>query len=107
MWKFLEKRPFFRVDMAGLGKYSMGGYGRIGFYRVKIEQSCNKTKHRLYGPPRRPRHLGRLRAVIKYREGAYKMDACCSVVIISKLPFSLTRSRGEYLRVVGVLEMVE
>ena len=30
-----------------------------------------------------------------------------SVVIISKLPFSLTRSRGEYLRVVGSLEMVE
>ena len=32
------------------------------------------------------------------------------VVIISNLPFSLTRtsrSRGEYLRVVGVLEMVE
>ena len=30
-----------------------------------------------------------------------------SVVIISKLSFSLTRSRGEYLRVVGILEMVE
>ena len=30
-----------------------------------------------------------------------------SVVIISNLPFSLTRSRGEYLRVVGILEMVE
>ena len=29
------------------------------------------------------------------------------VVIISKLPFSLTRSRGDYLRVVGILEMVE
>ena len=29
------------------------------------------------------------------------------VVIISKLPFSLTRSRGNYLRVVGILEMVE
>ena len=28
-----------------------------------------------------------------------------SVVIISNLPFSLTRSRGEYLR--GILEMVE
>ena len=34
MWNFLEKRPFFRADMAGLGKYSMGGYGRIGVYRV-------------------------------------------------------------------------
>ena len=30
-----------------------------------------------------------------------------SVVIISNLPFSLTMSRGEYLRVVGILEMVE
>ena len=30
-----------------------------------------------------------------------------SVVIISNLPFLLTRSRGEYLRVVGILEMVE
>ena len=28
------------------------------------------------------------------------------VVIISNLSFSLTRSRGEYLRVVGILEMV-
>ena len=34
MWKFVEKRLFFRVDMAGLGKYCMGGYGRIGVYRV-------------------------------------------------------------------------
>ena len=30
-----------------------------------------------------------------------------SFVIISNLPFSLTRRRGEYLRVVGILEMVE
>ena len=29
-----------------------------------------------------------------------------SVVIVSNLQFSLTRSRGEYLRVVGILEMV-
>ena len=28
--KIMEKRPFFRAAMAGLGKYSMGGYGRIG-----------------------------------------------------------------------------
>ena len=27
IWKNL---PFFRADMAGLGKYCMGGYGRIG-----------------------------------------------------------------------------
>ena len=37
MWKFLEKRPFFRADMAGLGKYHMGGYGWIGVYRVKLK----------------------------------------------------------------------
>ena len=30
---FWKKRPFFRADMAGLGKYCMGGYGRIGVYR--------------------------------------------------------------------------
>ena len=30
-----------------------------------------------------------------------------SVVIMSTLPFSLTWSRGECLRVVGILEMVE
>ena len=30
-----------------------------------------------------------------------------SIVIISNLQFSLTRSRGEYLRVVGIVEMVE
>ena len=37
MWKISEKRPFFRADMAGLGKYCMGGYGRIGVYRVNIQ----------------------------------------------------------------------
>ena len=31
----MEKRPFFRADMAGLGIYHTGGYGRIGVYRVK------------------------------------------------------------------------
>ena len=55
-----------------------------------------------YGPD-----SGGVRAIIKYREGGYKMDACWSVVIISNLTFSLTRSRGEYLRVVGILDMVE
>ena len=35
IWKILEKRLFFRADMAGLGKYCTGGYGRIGVYRVK------------------------------------------------------------------------
>ena len=32
----MEKRPFFRADMAGLGKYCMGGYGRMGVYRVNL-----------------------------------------------------------------------
>ena len=32
----MEKRPFFRAAMAGLGKYhtATGGYGQIGVYRV-------------------------------------------------------------------------
>ena len=38
MWKNMEKRPFFRAAMAGLGKYHMGGYGRIGVYRVKVQR---------------------------------------------------------------------
>ena len=33
MWKILEKRPFFRADLAGLGKYRTGGFGRIGVYK--------------------------------------------------------------------------
>ena len=36
MWKIWEKRPFFRADMAGSGKYHMGGYGRFGVYRVNL-----------------------------------------------------------------------
>ena len=42
MWKFLEKRTFFRADMARLGKYCAGGYGRIGVYRVKYTTKVNK-----------------------------------------------------------------
>ena len=34
----MEKRPFFQPDMAGLGKYCMGGYGRIG---VKVHCSVH------------------------------------------------------------------
>ena len=44
MWKSSEKRPFFRADMAGLGKYSMGGYGRIGVHRVKIQSNIHEEK---------------------------------------------------------------
>ena len=33
------KTAFFRADMAGLGKYCMGGYGRIGVYRVKVSEN--------------------------------------------------------------------
>ena len=30
MWKNMEKQSFFQAATAGLGKYRMGGYGRIG-----------------------------------------------------------------------------
>ena len=43
-WKFVKKWPFFRADMAGLGKYGTGGYGRIGVYRVKEHQCRPVTK---------------------------------------------------------------
>ena len=42
MWKILEKRPFFRADMAGLGKYSMGGYGRIWVF---LSSNVISNKH--------------------------------------------------------------
>ena len=32
---FKKKQPLFRAEMAGLGKYCMAGYGRIGVYRVE------------------------------------------------------------------------
>ena len=48
MWKVLEKQPFFRADMAGLGKYHTGGYGRIGVYRVKVNY-CKKSLTLLFG----------------------------------------------------------
>ena len=41
---FWKKLPFFRADMAGLGKYCTGGYGRIGVYRVKVRSLIN-VKH--------------------------------------------------------------
>ena len=34
--KFWKNGRFFRADMAGLGEYHTGGYGRIGVYRVII-----------------------------------------------------------------------
>ena len=36
----MGKRPFFRAAMAGLGKYHMDCYGRIGVYRVKCFSSA-------------------------------------------------------------------
>ena len=45
LWKILEERPFFRADMAGLGKYHTGGYGRIGVYRDK--QVGANTRNRI------------------------------------------------------------
>ena len=43
----MEKLPFFRAAMAGLGIYHTGGYGRIGVYRVNgLELSfCSTNKH--------------------------------------------------------------
>ena len=37
----MEKQPFFRAAMAGLGKYS---YGRIGVYRVKLNALWTKIE---------------------------------------------------------------
>ena len=47
MWKFWEKQPFFRADMAGLGKYSMGGYGRIGVHRAILNITQNTYTQRI------------------------------------------------------------
>ena len=35
----MEKWPFFRAAMAGLGIYHTGGYGGIGVYRVNKDVS--------------------------------------------------------------------
>ena len=40
----MEKRPFFRADMAGLGKCCTGGDGRIGVYRVKVISGISVLK---------------------------------------------------------------
>ena len=40
----MEKRPFFRAAAAGLGKYSTGGYSRIGVYRVKHREHSQVTR---------------------------------------------------------------
>ena len=50
MWKNMQKRLFFRAAMAGLGKYRMGGHGRIGVYRVKFDMNHS-------GPPQEPKQL--------------------------------------------------
>ena len=36
MWKFWEKRPFFRADMAGLGKYCMANMAGLGSIGLKV-----------------------------------------------------------------------
>ena len=46
---------------------------------------------------------GQLGAVINYRGGGGQENVICQV----HMPFSLTRSRGKYLRVVGIREMVD
>ena len=35
--KTLKNRRFFWADTAGVGKYSTGGYGQIGVYRVEVK----------------------------------------------------------------------
>ena len=45
MWKFLEKRLFFRAGKAGLGKYCTGGYGWIGVYRVNNDDNNDVSTH--------------------------------------------------------------
>ena len=55
--KFWKKRPFFRADLAGLGKYRTGGFGRIGVYRVNsIYISITKVQFLPHFPPE---HFGR------------------------------------------------
>ena len=43
MWKNVGKWLFFRGDMAGLGIYLTGRYGRIEVYRVISEQCYDYT----------------------------------------------------------------
>ena len=56
----MEKRPFFRAAMAGLGKYRTGGYGRIGVYRVNVQKGLlspmlyDVTQHRKNAPGGNP-----------------------------------------------------
>ena len=42
-WKILEKRPFFRADMAGLGKYH--GLGSIGKGTTRQHYSGKMSQH--------------------------------------------------------------
>ena len=50
MWKFLEKRPFFRADMAGLGICCTGGYGRIGVMNYELLTKHCRSLANNYGP---------------------------------------------------------
>ena len=49
--KIWKNQPFFWADMAGLGKYCMGGYGRIGVYRVKCSLVITTCVLMLYKSP--------------------------------------------------------
>ena len=60
--KFFEKRPFFRADMAGLGKYCTGGYGRIGVYRDTIIKMRNSNHFR--NRPDMPGHADTVDSVL-------------------------------------------
>ena len=51
IWKILGKRPFFRADTAGLGKYCTGGYGRIGVYRGEARPLVRATQRGMMNKP--------------------------------------------------------
>ena len=46
-WKNVEKCGNIQADMAGLGKYCTGGYGRIGVYRVKLMYGYHMSHDRI------------------------------------------------------------
>ena len=48
----MKKQPFFWADMAGLGKYHMGGYGRTGVYRVKFSHTDPSAQESIAQPRR-------------------------------------------------------
>ena len=46
----MQKQTFFRAAMAGLGKYHMGGYGRIGVYSVNNDTKGTVSQNSYLSP---------------------------------------------------------